>query len=84
MINGDGEKLLSFAFFHIQFPLTYNILMQRRQVFSPVPALNQNSSLQEHDVEKDAEVQSGQARLVFIGAEQLDRVDIIAHFKEQK
>lgn len=84
MINGDGQKLLSLAFFYIQFPLTYKILMQRREVFSPVPALNQNSSFQEHDVEKDAEVQCGQGRLVFIDAEQLDRVDIIAHFKEQK
>lgn len=58
LTDGDEEKkrLFSLIFSHFYFPLTYKILMQRRQGKFYLP-------YQELGVEKDAGVQSGKAEL---------------------
>lgn len=60
-----GKRLLALTYFHIQFPVTFNILMQYLNAekinflsnVSPMSALNQGFG-----VETDAEAQSGQGR----------------------
>lgn len=59
-----GERLLSLIFSYLHFPLTYKILIQRRQGKLYLPC-------QEYGIEKNAIVPSGQGKIVFIDTEQL-------------